>query len=166
MAIAPLQAGFVPVTAPKHYKTYAAAATVYKFGMVYLSANGTVTLRPDAGTQVPCGVALNYATAGEDVTVCNDPFQIYRIICTGIPVSLRGQIGYYGTTSGNATAKTSAPHFSNATLSAASLASAATTNLCILFLGPDKIVENPYGDGTGVGSVANSVLVRFPTMTM
>ena len=81
-------AGLRPVTTPKHIVTVLVATgeTIYMHGPVTISpSTGTASAliaTPTANNQV-AGVALNHATAGEEVQVCVDDTQLYSVIADG-----------------------------------------------------------------------------------
>ena len=164
MAIRPLQAGFIPVTEPREYQEFTALGTILRWSLVYQTAGG-VTAIPDAGAQVPVGVALNYATVGEQVTVCKDRFQLYQTIYTQVPLVVASQIGYHFDILNNAVANAGAPHNAMTELNPTGAQVAYTTTFFVQMVEPAPIVGNPYGDGSGAVAADCAVFVRLPVLT-
>lgn len=166
MSITPLKAGFMPVTEPNRYEEMEAAGTILRWQLVYYSLNGTVTAIPDAGTQVPCGVSLNYATVGKKVTVCIDNEQYYQTFVTQAPIALKSQIGFHFDILNNAVANVGAPHNATTKLNPTGAQATYTTTFFVQMIEPAPIPGNPYGNGTGVTPVDCAVFVRLPVLSM
>jgi hypothetical protein len=153
--------GLQPITAPKHYREYVASGTVYRGQPVIVTGTTVAGWTTAANVTYADGVALNYAVAGEKVTVCTDVEQEYLCICNAIPAVLNTQWEYYGSGSDAGTASAGSPHTSAIKLSQASLASAPAADLVIHLMRPAAIPANPYGDGSGMSAVDNVVVVRL-----
>lgn len=78
MAILNKVKGLRPMTTPHRVESHPVAETVYRFCPVVMAA-GFIT-RADAATDVPYGVALGYAEAGDSVQICVDPEMLYSAI--------------------------------------------------------------------------------------
>lgn len=83
MANADLPRGFRPYGELKHVGIYIAGGTIYPGDMVKKDggANSTTRMRAQVvaatAAAAACGVALNYATAGQVVRVADDPQQLF-----------------------------------------------------------------------------------------
>jgi hypothetical protein len=67
--------GFAPYGAPLRQSLYQAGSTVYPGDFVRLASDGQMDSATAGQTLV--GVAMNYATVGQDLMVCDDPDQRY-----------------------------------------------------------------------------------------
>jgi hypothetical protein len=70
--------GLIPHGKIFRARTYVAGGTVYPGDAVKLDSAGKVVVVA-AGAAAVLGAALTYATTGQDISVCDDPDQIYRI---------------------------------------------------------------------------------------
>ena len=75
--------GFKPVGELLHVGIYVAASTIYPGDMVKFEGGASNTTQMRARVQAGsnagalCGVALNYATAGQEIRVADDPSQLF-----------------------------------------------------------------------------------------
>ena len=155
--------GFRPLTTPKEGQTdrKLAGATVLRHSIVYLATDGDVEMRPDgATTQIPYGVALNYATVGEEVIICIDPNMKYVTTYNIGPNILKQAVGYYAQTVANDTAMDAMnPHIGQGSIGTIAGTYVSTTH-AVQILGIYEHPENPYGDFTSTTAVDLLVTVR------
>lgn len=120
------QFGFIPLTEPQRFESHLAQGLILK-GAVLKLASGALSLRTDADTVEPVGVAMSSGSNGDMILVCTDENVLYKVSSDIIDVVVPSSIGKFFAIVGN-TAANSVGNASNATIDGATGVTLETSN--------------------------------------
>lgn len=141
MANADKPNGFTPYGEELRQRPYTAGGTIYPGDAVKLTSNGNVTAAA-AGDEL-LGVAVGYATSGNEVSVWDHPDQLFVAQASGNQIDALTDIGNVCdilATAGDATYRQSRMEVDSSTL--------ATSTAQLQILGIERRVNNAYGANT------------------
>lgn len=136
--------GFEPLGKPLPARKYVAGGTVYPGDAVVLNSSGLVVRA--AASQALLGVAASYATSGQNISVWDNPSQIYSVQASGSAITAQTSVG----NNANIVVPTTSPSYKNSDmeLDSSSLATgSASTTLPLRILGVLDEVDNSLAAG-------------------
>jgi hypothetical protein len=132
--------GLVPYGKVLNAKVYEAGSTVYPGDLVILAADGAIDTAA-AGTTAALGVAMNYATVGQDVLVADDPNQKFIVQADDGTVSAQSVVGL----NFNITVSTADTLYKQSRIELDSSTGATDSNLPLRLLDLEGSIDNAFG---------------------
>jgi hypothetical protein len=137
--------GFEPYGRLRKTGTYQAGGTVYPGDMLKLSSGGQV-VQCAAGAAASIGVALSYATSGNDVLVADDPDQEFVGQADDATIAAQTNINL----NYNITVGTASTIFRRSAMEVDASTGATDSNLPVKVLRINPAVDNALGDQVDV----------------
>lgn len=137
--------GLEPIGRIRHTAIYVAGGTVYPGDIVTMGSGGTVAAAA-AGTTANIGVALNYATSGNDVLVADDPVQEFVVQADDATIAAQTNLGL----NYNITVGTASTLYKRSAMACDASTSATDSNLPLRVLRILPAIDNTFGDKVDV----------------